>query len=62
MEQLGSHWTFFIYFLEVLLESVDKIQIWLKLDKSNTLLHEELRTFMTSLVTNITIVAIANNQ
>jgi hypothetical protein len=62
MEQRGSHWTFFIYVVEVLLKSVEKIQIWLKLDKSNTLFRGELRTFMTSLVTSVTIVAIVNNQ
>ena len=61
----GTAWLpldFFIYIVSVLLKSVEKIQIWLKLDKSNTLLHGELRIFMTSLATSFTIVAIADNQ
>jgi len=62
MKQLGSHWTFFICIVEVLLKYVEKIQIWLKLGKSNTFLHGELHTFITSLVTSATNVAIANNQ
>lgn len=59
----GTTWLpqeFFIYVVEVVLKSVEKIQIWLKLDKSNTLLRGELRIFMTSLVASVTIVAIAN--
>jgi len=48
--------------VEVLQKSVEKIQIWLKMDKSNTHLCGELRTFMTSLVASVTIVTIADNQ
>jgi len=42
MEQLGSHWTDLheIWYLCILLKSIDKIQVSLKSDKNDGTLHD----------------------
>jgi hypothetical protein len=50
MKQLGSHWRDFheLWYLNIFLEAVDKIQFSLQHDKKTGTLHEQLCTFMIS--------------
>lgn len=45
-----------------MIEPVEKIQDWLKSEQVTCTLHEYLRTHMTALLSNVTIVALDNNQ
>jgi hypothetical protein len=39
----------------VLIKQVEKIQVWLKSGKNNTQVHENIRTFITNFVTEVTL-------
>lgn len=61
-EQLGFRWiNRFKFHIAVLLQSVKKIQVWLKLEKKGTL-NEDLRIIITTMVTILTMIAAHINQ
>jgi hypothetical protein len=48
MEQLGSHWSdvYEIWYLNIFKKSVYKIQVLLKSEKNNGILHADRNTFL----------------